>query len=207
MLSPISRVEKNKLTSDSVWLTCLEIHITSMTDIIRIVNNNEDINWNGELWQMFPFDFDEINESSSGETSQVVIKVSNVKNQIGQHVREYDAWCKQNSFQPIKATLYILNSKDLDNTEPIYKLNLVLNKPHIGFLEVTFTLSAKNLYGSVIPRVKMYPNSCRFVFKSTQCAYAGDETKCDKTLKRCQELSNSSRFGGFPTIGNKGVSV
>lgn len=206
-LSPVAKVEKNKLTTNSVFLCLLEIHIPSVTEVIRIVNNNEDINWNSQTWQRFPFEIEEISESSNAETSQFQIKVSNIYNNIGNYVREYEVYVKQNGFTPITTTLYIVNSKDLDNTQAIYSTNLILSNSSLNFAEVTFTVSARDLYRVMTPSIKMYPNSCRFKFKSSQCGYRGGANSCDKTLKRCQELNNSGRFGGFPSIGNQGVSI
>lgn len=206
-LTPLVKTEKNKLTSDSVWLNCLEIFLPSTTDIIRIVANNEDITWNGNVYQRFPFEVEEISESSTAETTQLQIKVSNVDNIVGSYVREYHRWTKTNIFVPISVNFYLLNSKDLENTNPAYKTKLTLAKPTIDHKEVIFTVSARDLFRSRTPQYRMFPNSCRWGFKSTQCGYNGAETKCDKTLKRCKELNNSPRFGGFPTIGRKGVSV
>jgi hypothetical protein len=40
--------------------------------------------------------------------------------------------------------------------------------------------------------------SCRWkAFKSTECNYGGGSTWCDRTYTRCEQLSNSSNFGGF----------
>lgn len=206
-LSPVVKVEKNKLTSDSVWLAMLEITIPSVVDVIRIVNNNEDIVWNSYTWQRFPFNIEEVSESSNAETSQFQIKVSNVNNIIGEYIRDYDVYLKLNGFAPITVNLFIVNSKDLANTTPVISQNLVLSTQNINHMEVTFTVSARDLYRTRIPQYRMFPNSCRFIFKSTKCGYVGAESSCDKTLVRCRELSNSPRFGGFPTIGNKGVSV
>lgn len=47
-------------------------------------------------------------------------------------------------------------------------------------------------------------SQCGWIFKDTECAYAGAETYCDKSYERCTELTNTDNFGGFrhiPTIG------
>jgi len=129
-----------------------------------------------------------------------------VYNLVGQYVRQYEAFVKQNSFQPIKVMFYIVNSKDLANTLPIVSYNMMLSNPSIKDT-VTFTVSSKNIFGAKVPKSRMLRNSCRFKFKGIFCAYLGDQTECDKTLARCKELNNSPRYGGSPTIGNVGVSV
>lgn len=206
-LSNITKTEKNLLNSNSVWFTMLEIKIPSVTETLRIVNNNEDVTWKGFTWLKFPFELDEISQTANAETSQFQIKVGNVKNIIGQYIRQYDVYVKTNGFESIKVTLYIVNSKDLANPTPVYTTNLILTTSNLNHLEVSFTVSARDLFRARTPQTRMFPNSCRFKFKSTLCGYTGSATQCNKTLSRCRELQNSKRFGGFPAIGNKGVSI
>lgn len=94
MLSDTTKIEKNKLNSNSVWFVMLEIKIPSVSETLRIVNNNEDVTWKGFTWLKFPFELDEISQSANAETSQFQIKVGNVKNIIGQYIRQYDAYVK-----------------------------------------------------------------------------------------------------------------
>ena len=206
-LSSITKVEKNKLTSGSVWLSMLEINIPSVDETIRIVNNNENITWDTHEWQRFPFELDEVSENANAETSQFQIKVGNVNNVIGQYIRQYEAYIKLNGFSPITVTLYIVNSNDLSNSVPVYKTNLILTTSSTTSIEVAFTVSARDLFRARTPLHRMYPNSCRFKFKSNLCSYLGQETSCDKTLKRCRELNNETKYGGFPSIGNLGVNL
>lgn len=206
-LSAKTKIEKNNISSNSVWLTMLEINIPSITETLRLVNNNEDVIWKGFTWLKFPFELDEISQTANAETSQFQIKVGNVKNIIGQYIRQYDNYVKVNGFEPIKVVLYIVNSKDLANTTPVYSTNLILTASNLNHLEVSFTVSARDLFRARTPQTRMFPNSCRFKFKSALCGYSGSATECNKTLSRCRQLLNSKRFGGFPAIGNKGVSI
>lgn len=54
-------------------------------------------------------------------------------------------------------------------------------------------------YTTVSPNMT-YDVNCQFKFKDGRCQYSGTETKCDKTLARCQALGNVTRFGGYPSI-------
>lgn len=209
-ISPIVKQEKNKLNTDSVFLVALKITIPGVPEPIHIVNNNEDIIWptsSGIVWQMFPFDIDEMSETSKGETAQFSIKVGNTNNVIGDYVRQYDVWVKQNGFTPIEIILYVINTFDLANSTPAFEYELALNSTSITSNEVTFTVSARDLYRARMPMYRMFPNSCRFKFKSALCGYTGSELSCDKTLGKCRSLNNSHRYGGFPSIGNQGVST
>lgn len=54
-------------------------------------------------------------------------------------------------------------------------------------------------YSTVSPNMT-YDINCQFKFKDSRCLYSGTETKCDKTLARCQALNNVTRFGGYPSV-------
>lgn len=208
-ISPIIAQEKNKLNTDSVFLVALKITIPGIEEVIRIINNNEDVTWPSNsdiLWQRFPFDLDEISESSKGETAQFAIKVANVNNIIGDYVRQYDVYVKENGFSPIEIVLYVINTADLDNSTPVLEYELALSSTHITSTEVTFTVSARDLFRARMPMYRMFPNLCRFKFKSELCGYTGGGLTCDKTLKTCRSYNNSPRYGGFPAIGNQGVN-
>lgn len=54
-------------------------------------------------------------------------------------------------------------------------------------------------YSTVSPNMT-YDVNCQFKFKDGRCQYSGTETKCNKTLTRCQALGNVTRFGGYPSV-------
>lgn len=203
-ISDVAKLEKNKLNSDSIFLIALDIDIPDVPEIIHIVNNNEDITWNATTYIAFPFSIDEMSESTSGEVSEFTIKVSNVNNVIGNYLRQYDAYVKNNGFEPISVTISVINTNNLDSATPEIQHKTVLIKPTLTRDTVTFTIGGVNAYNKTI-NTRMFRNACRWKFKSVQCGYDGVETTCNKTFARCKELANQSRFGGFPTIGNKGV--
>lgn len=196
--------EKNKLCANSLFLFFLDIVIPGVSQTIHIVNNNENLTWDERVYQAFPFDIEEISESLNGEVSEFVLKVGNANNIIGNYVRQYDAYVKNNGFEPIKVTVSVVNTENL--TLPLAEVQhqTTLIKPSITSQQVTFTLGGSNAYNKTI-HSRMLRNACRFSFKSVKCGYFGIEISCNKTFARCKELSNQKRFGGFPLIGNKGV--
>jgi len=54
-------------------------------------------------------------------------------------------------------------------------------------------------FGKIIPR-RRYKVMCPWIFKGTECGYAGAETLCDRTITRCLALGNEDNFGGFPWV-------
>lgn len=206
-LTAVVKSDKNKLTSDSVYLIALEINVPTLEIPIRIVSNNENITWQGNLYSRFPFELEEISETSTNERSLFKIKASNINNIIGEYLRAYDVYVKKNGFEPVEIELYVLNTNDLDSGIPIVNYTLEMNKFSLNTFEITFFVSSKDIYKVSVPMNSMYPNNCRFNFKSVQCGYNGTQAMCDKSLKRCKALNNSSRYGGFALIGNTGVNL
>lgn len=196
ILSSTAIAEKNKIAATSVFLIALKIDIPGVDESVRVVANNEDVTWQGETWQAFPFEIEEITETESGEVPRVDIRVSNVSREMELYIHEYDLYCKTNGFHPIECTLYVLNTLDLDNNDPVTWHIFKLIQPKTNPVWVTFTLGAANPFNRRSPQRRLVP-SCQWKFKSAECGYAGAATTCDKTLDRCRELGNSNRFGGY----------
>ncbi len=196
-LSSIAIEEKNKLAnSDSVFLIAALIEIPGLAQDIRVIANTEDITWDGETWQAFPFDIDEIVDGDSGEVSRVDVRVSNVSREMETYLHQYDAYCKANGFEPVLCTIYVINSLNLASSTPECELKFKLIQPKTSSEWVTFTLGARNVFNIRYPKRRLIP-SCQWTFKGTECEYSGGETSCNKTFARCQELNNTIRFGGF----------
>lgn len=86
----------------------------------------------------------------------------------------------------------------IDN--PVLIFDGRINKIQLSAKSFVFTIERiLNQYSSLSPNM-VYDVNCQFKFKSSRCAYSGDETKCDKTLTRCKALNNIINFGGYPSI-------
>lgn len=48
--------------------------------------------------------------------------------------------------------------------------------------------------------IRVAEASCPWAFKSTECGYAGNALRCNKTYDRCTALSNTDNFGGDPFL-------
>ena len=103
--------EKNKLTSNTVWLLMLEITIPGVTVPIRITSNNESITWRDETWVAFPFELDDISEESKGEVPQVTLRVSNVTRVMESYLQDFDLYTKTNGYSPIEVRIYVVNNQ------------------------------------------------------------------------------------------------
>lgn len=206
-LSTTAIEEKNKLATDSVWLVALEITIPGLSEPVRVVRNNENVTWRTETWVAFPFELQEVSESAVGEVPRVDVRISNVSRAIEAYLQDYDVYTKNNGFAPITVSIFVLNSKNLADSDPEVEHFFELKQPKTDARWATFTLGAANPFTRRFPQQRILKNFCRFVFKSSLCGYEGSAGTCDKSLVRCRQLGNSDRFGGFPGAGRAGLTL
>lgn len=191
--------EKNSLGQANPWLVLLEIAFQGET--IRLVRNEEDITWNGYTWTRFPFEIDSMGESKRGEVPSVSLRVSNINRAVQAIIEQYDGGIDAD------VVLRVIHAGHLAETTPALRLDYTVTHARADAREVVFMLGASNLFRLQFPRSRCLKNFCRWRFKASECGYVGAETACDKTLTRCREIGNSSRFGGFPGVGFGGLTL
>lgn len=192
--------ELNALGSTSALLVALEINIPS-TPTIYVVNNNENITFQGNEYIAFPFDVGEIT-AGKGETPNFQILIDNTTRVMSQYVMAYDAYLKQNGIDGngITCTAYVLNTNDL--SEAVLTDYFQLTDFSTDNKTATFNLGTESLYNKTYPPRKMYANFCSFKFKDAQCGYTGSASTCNKTLSGCRVLQNSRRIGAYLGLGS-----
>lgn len=86
----------------------------------------------------------------------------------------------------------------IDN--PILLFEGLINNLKLSQTYCAFTVERPLYSYSTVSPNMTYDVNCQFKFKDGRCQYSGAETKCDKTLARCQALNNVTRFGGYPSV-------
>lgn len=195
-ISAVSRAEKNKLSTDSVFLIMLEIQLPS---VVRLVYNNEDITWKGNVWQSFPMKLGEANEESNGSDPNLSVQVDNVAQGMTYYVED----AKGAVGTPV--ILRVVNSENLPNGEADLEEYYVVTECKVNEQWVTFTLGNEYSARTRRPLYRYMKNNCPFAYKGLRCGYSGGIASCQHTLQDCRNHGNSERFGGFPGIDQKGV--
>ena len=198
-LSAIARAEKNKLFTDSCFIILLDIFLTE--DVVRICYNTEDIIWNGQLYQAFPFTIGEVKEDSAGSDPSVELKVDNVSQALQYVVEEAGGG---NNTQVI---LRVVNSKALDLSAPELEEHFMITKCSIDQQYITFSLGGEYSSRTRRPLNRYMKNNCPFKYKGLRCGATSTLATCAHTLADCRARGNSKRFGGFPGIDQKGVYI
>ncbi len=193
-LSEASIIEKNNLATDGVWLLAVEAQIPDNT--LYLVNNTENVTLGGKEYTAFPFSLEDITEDGK-ELPNVKLTVSNVTGTIQRYVEE------NNGLGGMKVVLRVYHTRIPDVAE--VEEHFVVTGVTCDVEWVTFTLGTDFSFIRRFPPVRMMKDYCPFKFKGVECGYKGSAQKCNKTLKRCRELGNNTRFGGEATIPQGGL--
>lgn len=193
-LSEAGIIEKNKLATDGVWLLAVEAQIPDNT--LYLVNNTENVTLGGKEYTAFPFSLEDISEDGK-ELPNVKLTVSNVTGTIQRYVEE------NNGLGGMKVVLRVYHTRIPDVAE--VEEHFVVTGVTCDVEWVTFTLGTDFSFTRRFPPVRMMKDYCPFKFKGVECGYKGSAQKCNKTLKRCRELGNNTRFGGEATIPQGGL--
>ena len=193
-ISAISKAEKNKLSTDSVFLILLEIQLQNT---VYICYNNEDVTWQGQLYQAFPFEIGETSEDSDGSDPNVSLKISNVAQGFQWYVEDSGGGIGT------QVILRVVNSKNMNGAADLTEYYTVLSCK-VDEQWVEFTLGTDYSARTRRPLDRYMKNSCPFAYKGLRCGYNGNMTSCKHTLTDCRSHNNSARYGGFQGIDQKG---
>lgn len=185
----------NKLSSNESLVVLLEVEIPS-SDILRLARWNNNITFNGNEYQKFWFDFNDIT-TNKGEIPNFELKIDNTSRGVNSLMIDYDIYLKANGIEGNKifANVIVVNTVDL--SDYVNKWRFELTSWDIDSNWASFKLGAENPFNKPYPLRQIYSDFCSWKFKDSRCAYSGAETACDKTLKRCREIGNQVRYGGF----------
>ena len=186
-------IEKNKEENKPIFLYTIFDYDGNGNNLC---NNSwdETLTFDGVVYTDAVIVHEDIGMNSEGSVDAVMLRIGNVNRVMQSYLENIDYHRKKVS---IKRIFYDKLSEALAQYQDVY----FIDEYEATEQEITFTLtSAFDLMGVTLPARIMSRNFCQWKFKSAECAYAGAETQCNKTLARCRVLSNQLRYGGFPGI-------
>lgn len=181
----------NQLEQDRAYLTLLEVTIPAAPDfVLRLAYNNEDVVWNGHVWQAFPFQLGEIPENVD-ELPSVDLKVSNINQLLEEYYEATDGGAGG------IATVYVVRSDALDEPAMVeHEFDIKMST--IDDFWVTLKLGLDSVMNQRRPIHMFKANHCDHKATGVQC---GAVIRCgDHTLGACRKIGNALRFFGFPTL-------
>jgi phage-related protein len=193
-LSLASKIEKNRTSNTGESLVTLDILLPTGT--LYIVNNNENITWNGQEYIAIPFKYGSANYEAN-KFPTITLNVTNVTRTVGA------ALAQVKGGGGTEVILRVVNSKLLNEPALKEEYFIVKDSGRDGTW-CSITLGMVDEGQKRFPEKRTMRNFCSYIsttgFKGIECGYNGPETSCDGTLKRCRELGNSPRYGGTAGI-------
>ncbi len=192
--------EKNKLYTTDPWLVLLDIALSN-GEQLRFCSNNEDIMLAGQVYTAFPFYLEPTKQSSKGELPTISLKVCNVTQLVQAYLEDLDGAVGS------EVTVRVVHAGHLseDYTELEMTFTVLSSSAEADW--VTFSLGSASPLRKRFPQHRFISLHCNWDFKGRECAYDGSETECDRTFKRCEQIGNTARFGGYPGLNLTGWRI
>lgn len=200
-LSALAKIAKNDIASDTPFVVLLEIKLKGDDDSIYICHNNEDVMWNGQLWQAFPFELGEVKEDGTGSLPSIDLSVDNTGRALDYYLNQGDGG--------VQSTVILRVVIPSDEVPGVAEIEEIFSVEDTTVTEQYVKFSLGNAYPASSRRpVGVYKkNACPYKYKGVECACSSELTDCDHTLTACRARGNSKRFGGFAGIPQGGLYV
>ena len=189
--------EKNVIASTGAWILLLEI-VQSNYSTLRYTNNNEKVNWNGNIYQPVPIFVEDISTSISGAFPNFRIQIDDIDMSTGDTLRNR-----------IKETdgliggtlrLMVVHSAHLSLTIAAIDESAEIIECELNAGSVILTLGISSTLTKRFPTSRNVPGFCRHKFRDALCKYGGTDITCDHTLIGCGNKNNLLNYGGSPGI-------
>jgi lambda family phage minor tail protein L len=179
------------------------------------LNNNGEVTWNGNAYTRFPVEADGFEYSGNGQLPRPKIRVSNILSTITALLLSLPDGLEGAKVTRIRTLARYLDAVNFPGGVSPYTPDPTAEFPQeIYYVDrkvietrdvVEFELAAAfDLSGVRAPKRQCIANICQWVYKSTECSYAGALPTCLKTLTDCKVHFGETAelpFGSYPGIG------
>lgn len=197
VFSELATIAKNSLSASYPFLIFFTIEHADI-DTIRLVQNNEDVIYNGNLFTAFPVELDTIANDDGKTLPSVTLKVSNIHQIIQHEIQKYNGLTDAKvKIEVVYMEGMVKRKKEIlrIDVEPEELFQFQVTGTAYDENWVSFTLGTSPAMAWRFPQEKYYADYCPFVFGDIRCCATG--TKCQNTLSTCKNLV---RFGGAPGL-------
>lgn len=197
---------KNRLASTDPWLVFLDIDIKDSDkvsqQIINVVNNNEDIIWNGVTYYAYPFKIGFPKLTSTGDIPSIPLDLGNVYQVLHIYFEQYDGGI--HSTVTLRVIL-IESGVPVDTPDLTMEYDVLVAKANDEWVHLT--LGAPNPLRDRFPLERYIANHCKWKIGIPECGYVGELTPCERNLTACRDRENSHKFGGEIGLNPNGVRI
>lgn len=195
VFSELATIAKNSLSVSYPFLIFFTVEHKDLDETIRLVQNNENVLYNGNLFTAFPVELDVLSQDDGKTLPSVSLKVSNIQQIIQHEIQKY------NGLTDAKVTIEVVYMEGMiKKKKEVLKIDVepeevfVFQVTQTSYDEnwITFSLGTSPAMAWRFPQEKYYADYCPYVFGDIRCCATGQ--KCQNTLSTCKNLE---RFGGF----------
>lgn len=198
-LSVASVLDKNKITSETAWVTLLDIYVTDpntrqVVETLRIARNDESIIFGGQTYQAGNF---EINvDQQQGQAPRVTVTAQDQTRYIEARMEAMAGGVLS------EVRMTVVNTARLDQPPELQDTFQIIQSSAKDYV-VSFQLGTENRLAIQFPKHTQWQDRCAWRFKGYGCQYAGAETKCDYTKNGplgCAQKNNTINFRALPGL-------
>lgn len=194
-------IEKNRIASAVAFIFLAEIEVRdaggNLVETLRLVRNNEDITFQGNLYTAANFDL--TLKEEVGTIPEIQVVAVDYTRAIQARMQEYGGGVG------FDVVLILVNTGNLQQPPEIQERFRVTKSSAQGYV-VTFSLGAENPLTMRFPRRRQTQDRCQWRYQGPECGYGGGLASCDLSLQGdngCAAHGNTVRFGAFPGINSR----
>lgn len=194
-LTPSQKAEVAKSTLKTRRLVTIELPVP-----FRILENDSvaSISINGDTYYTRLVETTNVEESLDGSSEKIDIAISDIAQEFAGLIAD-NGDVLTNTKCKIEQIIFEGDSDTIID-HPVLLFEGLINELQLSEKYCTFAVERELCSSSAVSPNMTYDVNCQFKFKGERCQYSGTETKCNKSLSRCQALGNVTRFGGYPSV-------
>lgn len=194
-----ANVSGELMKEHSYWATLYHIFIPSGETSINlrfIAPHTKNIIFSGETYTAFPIKHGKVKSNNKSEVDRTTLTVPNINLAMSAYAEQQDLNGSRVDINKIYLNTNGQPPASNNDFIPIFKGHIEDVSYDENALQATIVSKLDIPFGQ-FPR-RTYQRNCNWIFKSTECGYAGFFTTCNKTTIDCTTRLNIARFGGFP---------
>lgn len=165
-----------------------------------------------------PIKRESIKSGLSGEISEASISIPNVDRSMESYIQNYnylrgrDVYILSAFTKHLPSGTQAIQIGSIPDRFAIMKEKLYIDSVNSDAEVVSFSCKPKFLIKNKILPGRIFSRECQWTYAETECGITNatllaSYPTCDQSLDKCIERKNRSRFGGFPGIPDRAITI
>lgn len=168
---------------------------------LRWTSYGKPVSFEGYVYTPYVIQHDKIEDRNDGSPIIVAMNIGNIDRTIQAIIDNY-------GLNEKRVRIITLTEEDMSSVDAYMEDTFSIIDMTCSRSIVTMRLgSMYDVTDARVPKRFYFRSYCRFLFRGEDCKYVGTAQECNKTLQRCKELLNVTRFGAFPSVPDQKLMV